>query len=61
MMGGNQGNEPGGHHSRPGKRYKAVFIGYWAGLVRMEKNKQGAHIKLSIHLHISSINVNNNH
>lgn len=41
--------------------HKAVFIGYWAGLVRMEKNKPGAHIKLSIHLHLSSINANNNH
>lgn len=40
---------------------KAVFIGYWAVLVRMEKNKQGAHIKLSIHFHISSINAHNNH
>lgn len=40
---------------------KAVFIGYWAGFVRMDKNKQSAHIKLSFHLHISSINANNNH
>lgn len=40
---------------------KAVFIGYWTGLVRTEKNKQSAHIKLSFHLHVSSINANNNH
>lgn len=39
---------------------KAIYIDYWAGLVRTEKNKQGAHIKLSFHLHISSINADNN-
>lgn len=39
---------------------KAVFIGYWAGLVRMGKNKQGAHSELSTHLHISRMSANNN-
>ena len=38
---------------------KAIYRGYRAGLARMEKNKQGAHIKLSFPLHINSINDNN--
>lgn len=36
----------------------AIYIGYQAGEVRME-NKQGPHIKVSFHLHLSSINGNN--
>lgn len=38
---------------------KAIHRGYLAGLVRMEKNKQGAHMKLSFPLHINSISDNN--